>query len=172
MQSTIHGIILKKKNLLNTDVLLTVLTKEHGKKKYILKGVNTIKSKRKPLIETGNIIEGIERQTARGVYLEHIVLKSALMGIKTSEALLPALYQFLYVLDTLLPEEVAEDYIFNEYLKAVTALHTRKNPRETYETFGNSVLRALGYSHITLSFEQIQKKLAEISERKPLNLAL
>ena len=52
----INAIVIKKKELLNLDNLITILTEDFGKINILAKGIKKINSRRAPHIQTANFI--------------------------------------------------------------------------------------------------------------------
>lgn len=107
----IEGFVLKKKNLLQDDVLLTLFTREFGKIMAIAKGARRFSSRRAAHLQTGNLITARLSTYHEMRYIQSTDLISAFSAVRVQERM-EILYLFLYILDRLLPPEQQEDGIY------------------------------------------------------------
>ena len=110
------GIVLSSKILPTDDVIYIILTEDKGKMRVYGKGVKKTSSKRRPHLQTGNIISVVLRRSHDTYYLQETSLISAFSQIKHSSVKLNWLYAFLFMIDRLVPE-MEQDQIYITYYK-------------------------------------------------------
>jgi DNA repair protein RecO (recombination protein O) len=108
-----EAIVLKKRQLLQQDFVITLFTKELGKIKVIAKGIKKLTSRRAPHLETGNLINVVLSQKSEPHYLQQTELTSAFSAIKDDTDKMNYAYVFFFILDRILPEGQAEESLFN-----------------------------------------------------------
>lgn len=100
-----EAIVLVKKKILHSDVLVGVFTKQFGKVTILAKGIQKITSKRISALQTGTLIHLIYSERQGNIrYLNSVDLISHFSAIKKSSVKLQNLYTILYLFDRLLPE--------------------------------------------------------------------
>jgi DNA repair protein RecO (recombination protein O) len=147
---TAEGIILRKRNVRDSDRLLTVLTREHGKIQVLAKGVRKITSRRAGHLEVfchvrltihkGKSYDGISEATS-------IVRTIAFEDDLTSVTLA---YICCELVDKLLPDHQEQQDVFlllAETLDTVT-MHTA-HPETLIDEFTTKLLHLLGYLNPT-----------------------
>ena len=153
-----EGIVLTKKNLLNKDKFVTILTLEYGKLRLFAKGVKKITSRRLPHLETGNYIKiDVYRKQDR-LYLQESTLISGFYKIKNDPKKQNFLYVFFFVLNKLLPEEQKEEAVFGLTKHFLSTLSEKQFKQQDLNLFLNKLLYKLGY----LQQEEPQDKLYQL----------
>jgi len=99
-----EAVVLKKRLLLNQDLLVVLFSESQGKIVVIAKGARKITSKRLPHLETANLINVILNKRKERLYLQESRLISGFSQLKADEKKVTDLYQFFYVIERLLPE--------------------------------------------------------------------
>ncbi|OGK62222.1 DNA repair protein RecO [Candidatus Roizmanbacteria bacterium RIFOXYB2_FULL_38_10] len=107
-----EGIVIKKRQLMGKDTIITFFTLEQGKITAIAKGVRKIVSKRLSSLMTGNLIQMVLYERKEYYYIQSAQIISIFSRIKKDEQLLKQLYFFLFILDQLLPERQKETSIY------------------------------------------------------------
>jgi len=108
-----EGIILVKRKILHSDVVIIILTNHFGKIALLAKGVQKITSKRISALQTGNIVRVIFSQKQDSLrYLSSVELISHLSAIKKDLAKLQHLYILLYMFERLLPDSQKDPSIY------------------------------------------------------------
>ncbi|NCO88613.1 DNA repair protein RecO [Candidatus Roizmanbacteria bacterium CG2_30_33_16] len=116
---TTTGIVLRKRQLLRSDLQFTIFTEEIGKINIFAKGIRKITSKRLPNLQTGNLIKIQINQHNNAFYLQTAQLISALSSIKQRSEQIEQLYLLFFILDRLLPEAQRENEVFKEVISFI-----------------------------------------------------
>lgn len=122
-----EGIILKKKNVLNNDKLITIFSKNHGKIVLFGKGIRKIISRRLSHLETGNLIKFSFYKKDNYYYLRETEVVYGYSQIKRSDKKINLLYLIFLILDKILPENQKEELIFAKTLHILKELNNRDN---------------------------------------------
>lgn len=80
--NNIEGIILRKRDFMENDLIVTILSREGEVFELICKGVRSKNSKRKGQIEAMNLINGTAYKSASHLYLQSLVCLSSFSNIK------------------------------------------------------------------------------------------
>lgn len=107
-----EGIVLWKKNLLDSNRLIGVFTKNHGRIVLKAYGVRKITSRRLSHLETGNRIKFSFYKKGDYFYLLETDLIYGYSKIKKSGGKLSLLFLFLTILSKILPENQPEHDLF------------------------------------------------------------
>lgn len=122
-----EGIVLKKKDLLRSDKLITIFSKNHGRIILLGYGVKKITSRRLSHLETGNYIKFSFYQNKDYFYLTETDLIYGYSKIKKSLAKINLLFILFSVLNKILPENQNEQYIFELTLNLLKQLNNVSN---------------------------------------------
>lgn len=164
------GIVLSSKILPSDDVIYIILTEEKGKMRVYGKGVKKTSSKRRPHLQTGNMISVVLRKSHDTYYLQETTLVSAFSQIKQSSTKLNWLYALLFMVDRLVPEMEQDQNIYNTLQKFMINLSKQDNELEVFTQSANQLLSALGYTSEAISLSDIKEMFAELTNQKlPLN---
>lgn len=106
-----EAIVLRKRNLLGKDSLITLFTHDHGKANVIAKGLKKTTSRRAPHLQTANLVDVVYNVSNDRKYLDQSQLKSAFSGIKNEVGKMNYLYLIFFILDRLLPEDQKEEHV-------------------------------------------------------------
>jgi DNA repair protein RecO (recombination protein O) len=141
----VEGFVLKKKTLLEKDLLVTLFTNEFGKVTAIAKGARSITSRRAAHLQTGNLITAQLTDFHDRMYVQSSDLLSGFMQLRT-EKKLNTLYLYLYIIDKLLPEKVEEHKLYNVTKRFFIALSKdEETPSNILHTSLQQMLGHLGY---------------------------
>lgn len=164
-----EAIVLRKKNLLNKDVLVSLFTQDLGRLTVFAKGVRKITSRRSPHLQTGNLINVLISHKNDYYYLQESQLISGFSELKKDENKVEQLYLFLFVLDRLLPERQKEIKVYNltkNFLIDLTKLPKTKKNSVKYLT---EMMRLMGYLDKKVSPPELKLLIEEIiNEKIPL----
>lgn len=140
------GIVLRKRQLLRSDLQFTIFTEELGKINVFAKGIRKITSKRLPNLQTGNLISIQINQYNNAFYLQTVQLISALSSIKQRSEQVEQLYLLFFILDRLLPEAQQESEVFKEVISFIVKFAKEKSFSNTilFITLKN-IVNILGY---------------------------
>jgi DNA repair protein RecO (recombination protein O) len=162
-----QGIVLKKKELLNLDNLITIFTKDLGKTVSVAKGIKKLNSRRAPHIQTGNLIDvGLYSKGDR-YYLQESNIISGFSIIKKDAKKMSMIYYIFLVIDRLLPENEPEEDIYNATLNFLIDLSkTKKVENILVEKYLNAVLRKLGYIQKDQDLEELNTFIEDLLGEK------
>lgn len=143
---TDEGIVLVKKKILHSDVVVSIFTPQYGKIRVLAKGIQKITSKRISALQTGTLIDIIfsERQGSTR-YLNSVSLISHLSSIKKSTRKLQNLYTILYLFDRLLPENQPDQTGYDLCKHLLVALAKKEESDFSITEAMNSIYVHLGY---------------------------
>lgn len=161
------ALVLRKRSLLDKDILLTFLTKDFGKVFAIAKGVKKITSRRSAHTQTGNLVT-IELY-ARGetYYLQNTNIISAFSQIKNNPVKMNYLYRFIFILDRTLPEQQAEPEIYALAVKFLIFVSKAQSiSPDEFARYLQDLMRVLGYGAEEKSLSDIIRKIEEIIHEK------
>jgi len=141
-----EGIVLKKKNLLNDDKLITIFSKNHGRLILFGKGIRKIISRRISHLETGNLIKFSFYKKESYCYLRETDIVYGYSKIKRSDKKINLLYLVFLILSKILPENQKEQLIFSKTLHMLKELNNRDDFGMTdVKRFLNDILILGGY---------------------------
>jgi DNA repair protein RecO len=109
----VEGFILKKRPYKESDEIVTMFTQQLGKIRIFAKGVKKITSKRLSHLQTGNYVSCILSRRDDLYFLQETYLRSGLSKVKTSPGSMNYLYQYVFILDRLLPELEQEEDVYD-----------------------------------------------------------
>ncbi len=161
-----EAIVLKRKNLLDKDTLITFFSKESGKVNVFAKGIKTISSKRLPHTQTANLIKAVIYNKDGKMFLQETSLLSGFSDIKRDSKKISFLYFFFHVLDRLLPENQREDRVYDETKRFLINLSRKDATIKLLEKHLNKLLQDLGYIHGKKSLEQLHRIVEELTNEK------
>jgi len=161
-----EGIVLKKRQLLNKDYLITFFTEELGKIVVSAKGVRDIKSRRISSIMTGNLINILLYVRRDHYYLQGAQVISLFSNIKKHENRQKTLYFFLYILDKILPEGQKEIRAYTLQKRLLIELSKAEMNKTKRLTYGNNLLKLLGYQSKADTLEQMIDNIEEVMGKK------
>ncbi len=167
--SKTEGIVLKKKNLPNQDMIVTIFSEVMGKIRILAKGVKKISSKRLPHLQTGNIINAVIYNSEKRLYLQETSLISGLTQIKKDSKKISFVYFYFHIIDRLLPENQQEPDIYNAVKRFLIDLSKSSTTIPLLEKHLNILMKKLGYISKKGSLDEIHKLVEElINEKVPL----
>lgn len=162
-----EAIVLRKRSLPNQDNLVTLLSSSLGKVTAVAKGIKKITSRRLPLIQTANLIHIILYHKENRYYLQESSLISGFSKIKKDSKKLRVLYQLLFVLERLLPENQVEPEVYKLIINFLIELSKSETADEMLLLkYLNKLLRILGFSKEDKSYEELIGVIEEIIHEK------
>ena len=87
-----EAIVLRKKDLLNRDVLISFFSQNLGRLTVFAKGIKKITSRRSPHLQTGNLINVLLSHKSDRFYLQESQLISGFSELKKDEGKVRQLY--------------------------------------------------------------------------------
>lgn len=162
-----EAIVLRKRALPNQDKIVTLFTKELGKVNAFAKGIKKITSRRLPHIQTANLINAVLYRKDERFYLQETSLVSGFTQIKKSQEKLHLLYQFLFVVERILPDNQVETAVYKLVMKFLLELSQEDGRDDSLLTkYLNKTLRLLGYSREDKSLVELKTSIEEIIHEK------
>ncbi len=150
----IRGFVLKRRNLLEKDVIVTLFTKENGKMTLMVKGVRKITSKRAAHIQTGNFIKAQIRESKEMYYLQSSELISGFLSLRT-EKYIDHIYLFLSIIDGLMPEAQEDGEVFERIQQFFVQLSKKSDLEHVLKINIQKLLEILGYVDRKLSLSEL-----------------
>lgn len=168
--SKTEAVVLRKKDLLNKDVLISLFSQDLGRLTVFAKGIKKITSRRSPHLQTGNLINIIINHKNGRFYLQESLLISGFSEIKKNENKVKRLYSFLFVLDRLLPELQKEVKVYNLTKNFLIDLSKSSNTELIMVRYLNDTMIRLGYLDKNVSQIKLMSMIEEIINEKIPNL--
>lgn len=163
-----EAFVLKKRALLNRNVLIDLFTREHGHITVIAYNAQKLTSRRGPHLETGNYIKIEAVQKGERYFLSETNLMSGFSQIKEHKEKTDHLYLFLYFLEHILPEGVKEDEVFNLFKSYLVSLAKEREIKTVTRSYLNRILQKLGYLQKNLSDMELNDFIEDlIGEKLP-----
>lgn len=151
-----EALILKKRNLLNKDIITTLFTQKYGRLKVIAYGVKKITSRRLSHVQTGNLINALIYRKDDRFYLQETQLISGFFQIKNNQQKINELYFLFFVLDRLLPENQKEPLVYQLSKNFLIDLSKTMDFNKSILTkYLNKILVLLGYLKKDKPFEKL-----------------
>lgn len=163
----VEAIILKRRNVGETDRILTVFTKEYGKLRVIAKGIRRITSRRAPSLEVFNRVILLLYQGKALDIVTEVDLRDGYQTIRKDLVLINAGYYACELIDVLLPERQEHRDVFEKFKDHLSELESTSVYHQS-EAFALSLLHSLGFlppSRI-LPSPEIQPYIERIAERR------
>jgi DNA repair protein RecO (recombination protein O) len=167
-----EAIVLRKNNLLNKDVLISFFTQDLGKLTVFAKGVKKITSRRSPHLQTGNLINILVSHKNNYYYLQESQLISGFSELKKKENKVNQLYQFLFVLDRLLPEQQKETKVYKLTKRFLIDLSKSSKAERIIVKYLTEIMMFLGYLDKKVSRTELKYLIEEIINEKIPSLPL
>lgn len=168
----VQGFVLKKKNLLNADAVITVFSKELGKLTIIGKGIRKITSKRQAHFQTGNLIK-TQLSGSHGMpYIQSSELISGFASLRIEQNI-NYIYLMLSIIDALLPEGMSEINVYTIILNFYIDLGKNNNPLVVFTNSLQKILEILGYVNRQMAYaELIDIVESNIEKRLPRHVIM
>lgn len=169
-KETDEGIVLLKKQILSSDVLIIVLTRHFGKIALLAKGIKKITSKRISALQTGNIVKVIFSEKNNSLkYLSSVELISHLSAIKKDLVKMQHLYTLLFMFERLVPDSQIDPNTYLVCKKLIIRLAKEKTDMFFLTQAMSAILVQMGYGSchsydecVALTEEIIGKKMPAV----------
>lgn len=139
------GLVIKKRKLLNGQVMLTIFSKESGKLVMSAFGIKKLTSKRLSHFEVGNYISYTYGEKGDFLTIRETELQYGHTKIKSDDKRLQMMFHVFFILNKLLPENQEEDEVFEETLKFLRKMNKESVSVKEFEAYVAKILLALGY---------------------------
>ena len=164
-----EAIVLKKKDLLNKDVLISLFTQDLGRLTVFAKGVKKITSRRSPHLQTGNLINILLSHRNEHYYLQESEIISGFSELKKESGKVEQLYSFLFVLDRILPEQQKETKLYNLTKNFLIDLSKPLKSKTIILKYLTGAMKSMGYLDKEVSPAELKSLIEEIiNEKIPL----
>jgi len=161
-----EGIILVKRKILHSDVLIIILTHHFGKIALLAKGVQKITSKRISALQTGNIVRIMFSEKHASLrYLNSVELVSHLSPIKKDLTKLQHLYLLLFLFERLLPEGQNDPHIYTLCKRIIIRLAKEDVGSFSMTQAMSEILSLMGYGECH-SYEECTSLAEDIMGKK------
>lgn len=165
---TTLGIVLKRSNIGEYDRMVTLLTRDFGKRVAVAKGVRKLTSSRSGVLEPGNYIKAFFVETKAAPILTQAVLIEGIAGMQQSLSHYRNISQMLEIFEKLFVEEAMEDEVFEHVLNLRRqVLFASKGARVIREQFG-TLIEMLGFQHPSESEHETISEYLEALLAQPL----
>jgi DNA repair protein RecO (recombination protein O) len=162
-----EAIVLRKRSLLNKDLIVTLFTEKYGKINVFAKGIKKITSRRLPHTQTGNLINVLIHRKEERLYLQESSLISGFSEIKKNQKKINDLYYILFVLERLAPENQKEATLYNLIKRFLIELSGPVGLNNSIVTkYLNKILAVLGYLHKEKTLAELRLIIEEIINEK------
>lgn len=165
-----HAIVLKRRNVAETDRMLTIFSKEYGRMRVYARGVRRVHSRRSAYLEVFSHTLFILHRGKTWDSVSEAAPKHAFSALRQSLSLVSHAYYLCELVDALLPERQEHRDVYTLLLGALTALNDIKgnDPVEVSEQFALELLRILGYlaRDRTIPSGQIEPYIERIIEKR------
>lgn len=142
-----EGIVLKRANTGETDRIVTLLTREYGKIAGVAKGVRTLTSSKKSLLEPGNQLRLLLVKTGGLPIISQASLVHQATGSTQTLRGIRSLVQWLEIMDAIFVEEELDEALFQLVLSTRRqCLAPRVNLPQLQHDL-DQILQRLGFSH-------------------------
>lgn len=163
-----EAVVLKKKDLLDKDVLICLFTEQLGQLTVFAKGIKKIASRRSPHLQTGNLVNVLLSHKNNRYFLQESQLVSGFSELKKNSESVKQLYSFLFVLDRLLPEEQKETKIYNLTKNFLIEL-SKSSSKAVILGYLTDMMKLMGYLDKKVGQTELKSLIEEIiNEKIPL----
>jgi len=169
--TTVHAFILKRKNVGETDKILTLFTKTNGKVRVIAKGVRKISSRRGPYLDLFNEIKITLHKGKTWDTVTEVDMLLSRRNVYTTWIRMRAAYVIVEVVDKLMPDNEPHTGVYDHMGQALAAIGTADDTqvKNILITFFNTLLVTLGYlskEKAYSEFSEVVSYIERVSERK------
>jgi DNA repair protein RecO len=167
----IEGIIIKRRNTGETDKIISVFTKSHGKITFTAKGIRKITSKRSAYLELINHINACVRTGSKIDYLSEVETMNTYINIKKDIYKIARIYRIFEQIDKLCPINDVQEHTYYQLLELLDYYNSSSmNSKESIkdDMFSLNLLWDLGYLERgkLLDRGMIIKYMEQITEQK------
>lgn len=162
-----EAIVLKRTNIGETDRIVTLLSKDHGKIVCVAKGVRKLKSSNRATLEPGNLAEVFLIETKSLPILTQSKLIKEADTIRQSLTGISQLSQILEIFDRLFVEDFIEEETSQLAFNIHQELLSQNKNNNKIKLLLRDLIRNLGYQDIkATAYSNILDYVAEITEKK------
>lgn len=140
-----EGVVLAREDHMETDIIATVLTKNHGKLRILAKGARRLTSPSGAVLDLANRVELIYYRRRGLSLLREASLIRGFPRLRQDLARLEAALKGLALAREILPEHQAESAVYRLLLSFLQTLEGGGDPAKTVLSFALHLLGLLGY---------------------------
>jgi len=166
------AVVLKKKSLLDKNVLLTFLTFDLGKVDAFAFGIKKITSRRLSYSQIGNLVKIVLEKKKERFYLKEIDLISGFLSIKENDKKWQNFYLYFYILERILPYNTSDKNVFQLTLDFLINLARNDQNLHQLNYYLNQLLKSLGYLNKNQSLNNNIRLIEEIINENLPNFSL
>jgi DNA repair protein RecO len=163
--STHLALVIKCQRYRESDLFVTLLTKQWGRVVVIAKGVRKLTSTKRSFLETGNLIKTHLIHTKGLPILTQTELLSSTHEIRTDLSALRKFLLFMEILDHLLVNEQLPTPLFQKILY-LRELFLKKLGNHLIRPHCHHLLKQLGYTDDHSSAANITQQVTHITKRQ------
>jgi DNA repair protein RecO (recombination protein O) len=141
----VHGIVLRRRDLGETDRIVTLLTLEHGKRRIVAKGSRRPASRLAGHLEPFAATRLLVARTRGLDIVSQAETIEVFAGLRTDEAAIATAGYVAELVDALLPEEQASDAVYDLLYATYGLLAEGRDARLVTRVFEMAFLRHIGY---------------------------
>jgi len=163
-----EGVVIKRKNIGEADKLLTIFTREYGKKVVIAKGIRRLFSRRAPHLELFSHVRLLLNRGKTFDYVSEVVNIQPFLTLRTRLERISYGYIVLELTERLTAENQEAPLIFDRLINYISVLNDHETQRSeaalALSTFKVFILEELGFIHRldTATKEWIDSQIEEI----------
>jgi len=159
------AIVLNRRNIGESDRMVTLLTEKKGRVICIAKGVRKLKSSKRAYLEPGNLIKAFLIKTKSMPLLTQATLINDASASRQNLKRIRQLVQILEIFDKLFVEEELEHYIFKKALTIRQLLLKQQSPSKIKNEL-SALIVSLGFQDPRESkYKSISDYVAALSDR-------
>ncbi len=168
----LSAFIIKRRSFGEADKIITVFSKELGKKNLIAKGIRRIKSRRAGNLELFNDTVLLVRKSRHGLdYITETQLNRSFMRVAGNMAKTQLAYQLIELIDKLTPVEQTQEEVYDLIQKAFEYLIELDLTRDKMDIimlrFKLKLLSLLGFGMPAVkNLETVRDYIEQIIEKK------
>lgn len=159
------GVVIRRRNIGESDRLLTVFTKHHGKITIKATGVRKISSRRSGHIELLNLVSMSLYKGRSMSTLTEVETIDNFSSVKDNLKNVGFAYHVCELIDSLCAENQENSQVFSLLCDVLSKLESREDHVALISAFEKQLLSALGFSHKT-HLVNTQGLIEEILERR------
>lgn len=166
------AVVLKRQPLRDSDQLVTLFTQARGKLTCVVKGIRKLKSRKKSIVEPGNLIQAYILESYQRPILSECQLISSLAPQHHSLNKLTQLQEVLEIIDRLTVNYQEDPEVFEGVANILSHLHTAPTSVRLVRDQLSDLLSQLGYNRLEdSSFSSIMEYVGFLSDKPMRSVA-
>ena len=167
---TVTGLVINKRTIKESDLLITLLTSSAGKIIALAKGAKNIKSSRLGALQLGNVIQAHLYEKDNFFWISETRTQSNFLTTRKTLTQLNLLFYFLELLNTLIADNQQIEGMFQIALNVITAINQNSlnryiaNEIEFLKILGFGVPQEIQQSYLAKDYKTTQKYIKQFLE--------